>query len=626
MITNILIRRRRGSVAACLALALLAGAGGCGDSTGIDADDVPGLASLVVSDPFVPAVPAGQVALLASPVAYVSFPPGTIPNGVSATISNPRTGAALTVALFGGGLDPIPIAADAADTLRFSIDTGGVDRLRFFRLVPEFQALTVVRTEPPAGKRDVPLNLRARIVFSEPLDPTTVTGTSVRLIQGGSAVPGSVSVSGDGLEATFQPAAALLPGTEYILEVGAEVRDGDGSGLDAPVTAGFTTGTGSGTPVALRFERQPVSTFVNVANPTRIRVSATDALGNPATGFTGTVTVAIGANPGGGSLGGVTTRTGGPYVEFDDLRIDRPGSGYTLIAAADGFSGATSAAFDILAIDDLIAFYEYDVGLVAARVGGGYRVLVREAALAGFDRMPAWAPDGSRLAFSRSRYDWPARVLHIANADGSGIESLGQEGTEPAWSPDGTMIAFVSERDGNREIYRMRADGSDVVRLTDAAAADEHPVWSPDGQTIAFTRRSAGSDRNSEIFLMSADGSGIRSLARRGSYPAWSPDGARIAFSAYGSDRLDVYVMDADGGNVTNLTATHGDVASYDPSWSPDGRRIAYSSSVVAPEDTPYSLYVMNADGSGRQLVHPRSLDITVNPLRACLEAAWMPN
>ena len=625
MITNMLIRRRRTSVTARLALALLAGVGGCGDSTGIDDDDVPGLAALVVSDPVVPAVPAGQAALLASSVTYVSFPPGTIPNGVSATISNPRTGAALTVELFGGGLDPVPIAGEAADTLRFSIDTGGVDRLRFLRRVPEFQALTVVRTEPPSGKRDVPLNLRARIVFSEPLDPTTVTGTSVRLIQGGSAVPGSVSVSGDGLEATFQPAADLLPGTEYTIEVGAELRDGDGSGLDTPVAAGFTTGTGSGTAVALRFERQPVSTFVNAANPTRIRVSATDALGNPATGFTGSVTVAIGANPGGGSLGGVTTRTGGPWVEFTDLRIDRPGSGYTLVATADGVSGVTSTAFDILAYDDLIAFYEYDVGLVTARAGGGYRVLVPEAPLAGFDRMPAWAPDGSRLAFSRYRYDWQAWVLHLVNPDGSGIVSLGQEGTEPAWSPDGTMIAFVSERDGNSEIYRMRADGSDVVRLTDAAAVDEHPVWSPDGGTIAFTRRSGASDPNPDILVMSPDGSGIRSLGQRGNHPAWSPDGGRIAFSAWGSGRLDVSVMDADGGNVTNLTAAHGDVVSYDPTWSPDGRRIAYSSSVNS-EDVPYSLYVMGADGSGRQLVHPRSLDITINPLRACLEPVWMPN
>jgi Tol biopolymer transport system component len=49
----------------------------------------------------------------------------------------------------------------------------------------------------------------------------------------------------------------------------------------------------------------------------------------------------------------------------------------------------------------------------------------------------------------------------------------------PAWSPDGTCIAFSSNRDGNREIYVMNADGSGVARLTHDPAVDMNAIWSP---------------------------------------------------------------------------------------------------------------------------------------------------
>ena len=61
----------------------------------------------------------------------------------------------------------------------------------------------------------------------------------------------------------------------------------------------------------------------------------------------------------------------------------------------------------------------------------------------------------------------------------------------PRWSPDGRTIAFVSERDGNQEIYSMRADGRTPTNLTRSPAPDDSPVWSPDGERIAFVRQGA---------------------------------------------------------------------------------------------------------------------------------------
>ena len=54
------------------------------------------------------------------------------------------------------------------------------------------------------------------------------------------------------------------------------------------------------------------------------------------------------------------------------------------------------------------------------------------------------------------------------------------------WSPKNNNIAFGSIRDGNEEIYVMNADGSDVIRLTDAPRVDANPAWSPKGARIAF--------------------------------------------------------------------------------------------------------------------------------------------
>jgi Tol biopolymer transport system component len=66
------------------------------------------------------------------------------------------------------------------------------------------------------------------------------------------------------------------------------------------------------------------------------------------------------------------------------------------------------------------------------------------------------------------------------NIDGTGITQLTSNAAVdhyPCWSPDGEFIAFVSERDGNPEIYSMRADGTDETRLTNDPANDWWPSW-----------------------------------------------------------------------------------------------------------------------------------------------------
>ncbi|MYA62584.1 MAG: hypothetical protein F4X94_08445, partial [Dehalococcoidia bacterium] len=199
---------------------------------------------------------------------------------------------------------------------------------------------------------------------------------------------------------------------------------------------------------------------------------------------------------------------------------------------------------------------------------------------------PVPIPSSGRIAFSSNRdgnYE-----IYVMNTDGSGLTRITNDSSvddsHPSWSPDGQRIAF--ESDG--EIYVMDANRSAPARLTDLRSASR-PSWSPDGRRISFRSNQGGDDW--DIYVMNADGSDITRLTHQHedeSHPSWSSDGQRIAFESEG----EIYVMNADGSDITLLTDDSGD--DIRPSWSPDGQRIAFTSY----REWNWDVYVMNADGT----------------------------
>lgn len=110
-------------------------------------------------------------------------------------------------------------------------------------LVADVTRPTVVATTPPNGATGVATNTAVTVAFSEPMDPTSITTTTVRLTvtTGGALVTGTVTYSAGTNTATFTPASPLAHGTSYTLTVTTGAKDVAGNTLLTNFTSSFTT-------------------------------------------------------------------------------------------------------------------------------------------------------------------------------------------------------------------------------------------------------------------------------------------------------------------------------------------------------------------------------------------------
>ena len=187
--------------------------------------------------------------------------------------------------------------------------------------------------------------------------------------------------------------------------------------------------------------------------------------------------------------------------------------------------------------------------------------------------------------------------------------------------PQMGQIAFV--RDGR--IHLANTDGGGVAPLT-SGPNDGQPAWSPDGTRIAFTRRNG---TTSALFVMDADGGNVTQRAAGGSQPSWSPDSQWIAFTCFGAfgsgqDICKVKAID-DGSSPINLSLLGGRTIGFEayPTWSPDGARIAYTSDWEL-FDIVFDIWVIDPDGSNHATLTPHTPAV-VNPYESW-QPAWSPD
>ena len=192
------------------------------------------------------------------------------------------------------------------------------------------------------------------------------------------------------------------------------------------------------------------------------------------------------------------------------------------------------------------------------------------------DSNPSFSPDGSKILFISLR-DGNAEI-YLMNADGTNptrkTTSSESEFTT-SFSPDGNKILFARLLNGNAEIYLMNADGTNNQNLSNNAAHDSYPLFSPDGSQIVFV---SNRDVFDQIYLMNADGTNQTNLINDTEwegFQAVSPDGSKIAFQTTRDTSTEIYIMNSNGSNPTRLTF---EASNLQPSFSPDGNRIVFAS------------------------------------------------
>ena len=207
---------------------------------------------------------------------------------------------------------------------------------------PAQLAFTVQASDVTAGGAITPAPQVAIRDASGNLVTSATNAVTVELASnpGGATLLGTTTVNAVNGVATFNDLSVEEVGS------GLRLRATSGS-LQSATTASFVVSPGA--PAALAFRVEPTDAEVNLAIVPLVEVGIEDEFGNAVTTATNAVTLAIGTNPGGGTLTGTTTVDAvAGMASFAGLVIDKTGSGYTLVATSGSLTQATSDNFDIV--------------------------------------------------------------------------------------------------------------------------------------------------------------------------------------------------------------------------------------------------------------------------------------
>jgi Tol biopolymer transport system component len=261
---------------------------------------------------------------------------------------------------------------------------------------------------------------------------------------------------------------------------------------------------------------------------------------------------------------------------------------------------------------------------------------------------PDWSPDGAQIAFDAGTGG--GNEIWVVNADGTNAAAIVRRSTDcaiscgdvalPAWSPDGSKIAFVRFQLGASgleaaviEVQDIASGDRRVVYRVPSKTALNYPRWSSDGRSIVFemtrypdTQITTGTATGSAIAVIDATGEGAKpdiltDWSMYATYPDWRAGSNGIVFSTYDlgefqttDEPSNLYSINPDGTGLKTLT-TFGkaEQRATQPTWTPDGSGIIFTLvGQQAGMDNPRQAAFLQdtgggqIDNSGVVATHPR--------------------
>lgn len=230
----------------------------------------------------------------------------------------------------------------------------------------------------------------------------------------------------------------------------------------------------------------------------------------------------------------------------------------------------------------------------------------------GNDFDPDIDPTGQWLVYASTRHRETAD-LYLKRIDGAAVTQLTADPANdvmPAFSPDGRRIAFASDRAGNWDIYIIDITGGQPVQVTNSPAHEIHPSWSPDASTLVYSTLGQQSGQW-ELVTVEVERPTTKKFIGYGLFPNWSPVDNRIVFQRArerGTRWFSVWVIELDAqGEAQRPTeiAAATNAACITPDWSPDGRHVVFCTVVEPGSDdatkpTQADVWIVSADGRHR--------------------------
>jgi Tol biopolymer transport system component/DNA-binding winged helix-turn-helix (wHTH) protein len=269
---------------------------------------------------------------------------------------------------------------------------------------------------------------------------------------------------------------------------------------------------------------------------------------------------------------------------------------------------AFSQDFSISPDEDRIAYADsqdgqFDIWVMPIQGGAPLRITNDSAE----DAHPVWHPDGQRIIYSSNRGG--AYQICVAYLDGREMEQMTSGDSDnlvPHVSPDGNSILYNSLKEES-DLWSVKLDSGEQVEVTSDIGSEFWPDISPDGKSLLFQAGGGGEKLTScsiRIKLTAAESQQVQ-IAADGFDPKWSPDGNRLAFLRLSDGRCNIWVINAAGGEASQLTQAGMTFAPYNMfpynrteiggySWSPDGSKIAYCSA----KSGAGNIWIASADGS----------------------------